>query len=332
MKYIISFQEQSKDICFAELKKINANFKEIESLNSNQSLIQLNLPKQELCKIVKTQPIIFLRHIFSVEFEMQKPINLTNFVNNLSKQLNIDKSFSIQFLTNISHNLCQITTQDLANMLTIKNFCLNVKNPEQIISVFETKNSVYAGIGNEQTNLSNFKAGMPHFSKKNNFISRAEYKLLEAIDLAKINITNMKLAADLGAAPGGWTKVLANNNIKTHAIDPASLSPDIKNNKNVQHFRMTTEEYLKRFSYKNFDIIVNDMKMDINLSTDIILNFYDRLNSCGLVIMTFKLTKKISYNQIIQCIKKLQQKYKIILSRQLFHNRSEITVILQKNI
>ncbi len=332
MKYIISYQEQSKNICFDELKKLNANFKEIEPLNNSQSLIQLNLPKQEFSRLVKSTPIIFLRHIFSVEYEFAKPFNATKFVKTLELQLDKTKTFSIQFLTNINHKNCETNTQKLAEMLVSKNYLLNVKEPNQIVSVFETENTIYAGIGNIQTNLSSFKAGMPHFSKINNFISRAEFKLLEAIDLANINLSNMKFGADLGASPGGWTKVLANNNIKTHAIDPANLSQDIKNNKNVQHFRMTTEEYLKRFSYKNFDIVVNDMKMDIVLSTDIILDFFQRINNNGIVIMTFKLSKNYNYKQIINCLNKLKQKYTPILARQLFHNRSEITIVLKKNV
>ena len=143
-------------------------------------------------------------------------------------------------------------------------------------------------------------------------------------------MSNINFACDLGAAPGGWTKVLASANVKTHAIDPASLSPEVLKNSNVQHFRMTTEEYLRKFNHSNFDIIVNDMKRDFSLSSKIILDFYDRLNSGGIFVTTFKLAKNFSYKKISEALNSLTLKYSLVLARQLFHNRSEITVVLKK--
>ncbi len=331
MKYIISYQSQSKKICFDELSKLNANFKEILTLNDNQSLVQINLPKQELASMVLHSPLIFVRHLIAVENELKKPINYDNLIDLFFKKLNTNKTFSIQFLTNINRENCEINVEELSNKIIMQGFQLNVKNPEQIISIFENKDTIFIGIGNTQTNLSSFKAGMPHFSKKDEFISRAEYKLLEAIDLCSIDLTKMKLGADLGSAPGGWTKVLSSHNIYVHSIDPASLAVEVRALSNVKHFRMTTQEYLQRYNYKNFDIVVNDMKMDIVLSTQIIMDFYDRIANNGYVVMTFKLAKNFSYANIIKCINKLKQKYNLILARQLFHNRSEITVVLQKS-
>ena len=331
MKYIISYNEQSKGICFNELKNIHANFKELISLNSEQSIIQLNIPEQELSSLIKKNPIIFTRHIFAIHEELSKPINETEFTNKIINKLNDTKTFSIQFMTNLNRNNCEINVQLIADKICLNNFILNVKNPEQIVSIFETDDKIYLGFGNENTNLSSYKAGMPHFSKKDEFVSRAEYKLLEAINLCKIDLSAMKLGADLGSAPGGWTKVLANHNIETHSIDPASLNPEIKAMPNVKYFRMTTEAYLKKYDYSNFDIVVNDMKMDIVLSTQIIMDFYDRIANKGYVVMTFKLAKNFSYANIVKCLNKLKQKYAIILARQLFHNRSEITVVLQKS-
>lgn len=330
MKYIITFNEQSKNLCFSELKNLNANFKELLSLNDEQSLVQINLPFRELSSLILKKPCIFVRHIFAIDNIYSKPVNIAQIISDLLPMINQQKSFSVQFLTNINHADCQIKVELLAKALENMGYVLNIKAPEQIVSVYETQENIYIGLGDEKTNLSSFKAGMPHFSKKNEFISRAEYKLLEAIDLCKIDLTSFKFGADLGSAPGGWTKVLSNSNIITHSIDPANLAPKIKELPNVKHFRMTTEKYLQKYDYSNFDIIVNDMKMDINLSSDIVLDFYDRLADGGIVIMTFKLAKNFNYNNIMQCIKKLQKKYNLLLARQLFHNRSEITIALQK--
>lgn len=329
MKYIITFNEQSKNLCFNELKSLNANFCELTSLTAEQSLVQIDLLPNSLAEQIYSKPCIFVRHIFCVDDEYKKDeINVLK--NNLLLKLNAKKSFSVQFQTNINHSQCQTNVQQLADFLQQNGNSLNVKNPEQIVSIYETQNCIYCGLGTPWLNLSSFKAGMPHFSKKSAFVSRAEYKLLEAINLCNINLGALKFGADLGSAPGGWTKVLSSFGITTHSIDPASLSPEVKALPNVKHFRMTTEIYLQKFNYSNFDIVINDMKMDIFLSSQIILDFHSRITNGGFVIMTFKLAKNFKYNQIIQCIQKLQEKYKLILARQLFHNRSEITVVLQK--
>ena len=330
MKYIITYQSQSKNICFSELKKLNANFKEIQSLSDCQSLVQLNLPEKELTLTILQTPIIFVRHIMSVNYQFVKPINNAEMLTTILSRINADKTFSVQFMTNIQRENCIINVQNLAQEIEAKGNVVDVKEPQQIISIYETSTDVYLGFGDEYQNLSTYKAGQPHFSKNYEFVSRAEYKLLEAINLCKIDLSKFKLGADLGAAPGGWTKVLASHNINTHAIDPASLAPDIKAMTNVKHFRMTTQEYLQKYNYKDFDIIVNDMKMDIFPSTQIIMDFYPRLAPNGYVIMTFKLSKNFKYNEILSCINTLKKKYTLLLARQLFHNRSEITVVLKK--
>ena len=330
MKYIISYNENCEKLCFLELERLNKNFSQIQQLSNQKSLIEIDLDNKEFTDIIINQPLVFTRHKFKVDKIINKPFSNSSITEFLTLNLNKQQTYSIQYQTNLNFKNKDFNVNEISDQLNNQNYTLDVKNPTNIVSVFENEFAIFIGIGNRYLNLSNFKGGEPHFSKKQEFVSRAEYKLLEALDLAGINIDNMKFSADLGAAPGGWTKVLASKNLNVHAIDPASLSPDVLKYKNVEHFRMTTEQYLQKFDSKEFDIIVNDMKMASGLSCKIILDFYDRLKQNGYVIMTLKLAKDFSYNEIIKSIKTLQTKYKLLLSRQLFHNRSEITVILQK--
>jgi 23S rRNA C2498 (ribose-2'-O)-methylase RlmM len=46
--------------------------------------------------------------------------------------------------------------------------------------------------------------------------------------------------------------------------------------------------------------------------------------------MTFKLTKDDRLNKINEGLKLLAKEFDIVLAKQFYHNRSEITVILQK--
>jgi len=57
MKYIITYNEQAKDLCFMELNKLNKNFDEIQALSNEQSLINIDLELNEFSVIIKNMPI-----------------------------------------------------------------------------------------------------------------------------------------------------------------------------------------------------------------------------------------------------------------------------------
>lgn len=172
---------------------------------------------------------------------------------------------------------------------------------------------------------------MPHYSSdlSYGFISRAEFKLKEALEVFQININNMKTGADLGAAPGGWTKVLAEKGIDVISIDPSYLNREILKKSNVTYYHMLVERYLELHESTKFDIIVNDMKMDVKKSINIINKFYEKIHENGIVIMTFKLPHEISYKRICEYLTMFNG-FEVVGCRQLFHNRSEITVVVKK--
>ena len=173
---------------------------------------------------------------------------------------------------------------------------------------------------------------MPHYSssKEYKFVSRAEFKLLEAIECFGLDLSNMKIGADLGSAPGGWTKVLVDNDIKCVSIDPSYLRDEISKNPKVIYYHMKVEEYLLLNDKTQFDIVVNDMKMDVLKSISIVNQFYNKIKDNGIVVITFKLPHEFSYCDLHKCFSAFNG-YTIIGVRQLFHNRSEITVILKKD-
>ncbi len=56
-------------------------------------------------------------------------------------------------------------------------------------------------------------------------ISRAEFKLLEALEVFGVSLPSRGRALDLGAAPGGWTRLLLEASLSVVAVDPANLDP-----------------------------------------------------------------------------------------------------------
>lgn len=234
---------------------------------------------------------------------------------------------------------------------------LNVRAPDQIISVacahvpdgwiadarrmgivpptdHDARSSSYAlvGISAARQNLSDWAGGMRRFSREEGRISRSEFKLLEAIELFGIALPERGTALDLGAAPGGWTRILRQLGQYVTAVDPASLDPRLDGEKAVRHRHMTAQEFLRE-EPDRFDIIVNDMRMDAADSARLMVNFASRLYRHGVAVMTLKLPEgedaTATHARVNAALDTLRTAYSIVGARQLFHNRSEITVALR---
>jgi 23S rRNA (cytidine2498-2'-O)-methyltransferase len=184
------------------------------------------------------------------------------------------------------------------------------------------------GLSRAEQNLSDWAGGMRRFAREPGQVSRAEFKLLEALELFSIPVREHGVALDLGAAPGGWTRVLRSLGQYVTAVDPAELDPRVAGESGVRHKHMTADEYL-RMGPDQFDLIVNDMRMDARESARVMLAYAPFLYRHGYAIMTLKLPEEQREPVIEQALKLLRGAYDIVGARQLFHNRSEITVALR---
>jgi 23S rRNA (cytidine2498-2'-O)-methyltransferase len=184
------------------------------------------------------------------------------------------------------------------------------------------------GVSPVAQNLSAWAGGMRRFAREDGQVSRSEFKLLEAIELFGIQLPERGVALDLGASPGGWTRVLRNLGQYVTAVDPGELDPRVSADPGVRHKRLTAEEYL-RSEPDRFDIIVNDMRMDARDSARLMLRFAPLLYAHGLALMTLKLPQEQRAPIVEHALTLLRGGYDVVGARQLFHNRSEITVVLK---
>ena len=219
--------------------------------------------------------------------------------------------------------------KNISDYFKSEGFIEDKRYPEQIISIYIAKDSAYIGLSGAEENLSIWSGGMRLYATREDTISRAEFKLMEAFETYPIRFRKDSIALDLGAAPGGWTKVLLEKGLKVVAVDSVQLSPVLLANENVEFYNGRAYEYLKE-SNKMFDLIVNDMSMNIKLSTGLMCSLKKRLRDKGYIIMTFKLSRDDRLNKINEGLSLLGKEFEIVLVKQFYHNRSEITVILQK--
>ncbi|NJN43361.1 MAG: methyltransferase domain-containing protein [Anaerolineae bacterium] len=201
-------------------------------------------------------------------------------------------------------------------------------NPEQILSVTLTPTEAFLGLSLAHENLSDWAGGERRFKREAGQISRAEFKLLEALETFKLQLPSDGLALDMGAAPGGWARLLAEHGLHVIAVDPAELDPRVETLPNVTHIRATVENYLP--AREPFDLILNDMRMDARDSARVMLTAANFLKPGGFVVMTLKLPEKGTEDVAQAALKILKKDFSIIGARQLFHNRGEVTVALKQ--
>ncbi|MBX3011686.1 MAG: hypothetical protein KF832_09255 [Caldilineaceae bacterium] len=250
-----------------------------------------------------------------------------------------DLAFSVQsrVLANLDYKPFDLNTA-LAETLSSTGAPLDVRAPQQILSVVcaadpqpatrNTHYSAYLGFSLALHNLSNWAGGMRRFAREENQVSRAEFKLLEALEIFAIQLPPRGIALDLGASPGGWTRVLRQQDQYVTAVDPGELDPRVAKDRGVRHKRMTAEQYLAN-EPDQFDLIVNDMRMDARDSARLMVAYAQQLYRHGQVIMTLKLPEHQRRAIIDHALTILRDAYIIVAARQLFHNRSEITLHLR---
>ena len=193
---------------------------------------------------------------------------------------------------------------------------------QQIISLLICGGAFFMGLGSERENLHPVSDPYRIFSRRRGHVSRAEFKLREALRIIGYSPAPGRLAIDVGAAPGGWSFVLAEHGMNVIAIDPADMDERVANHENVTHLKMKAEEYS---GAEPVDLIVNDMNVDPTDSATAVLAAGGNLKRGGLLVMTVKLPNGPYQKQVTDVIGILSPQFECIDVRCLFFNRQEFT-------
>jgi Predicted SAM-dependent methyltransferase len=338
MEFIFTCQKNNSKLPVYEFGLYDESFEFLSWLDEETGLARTALSAEELRAVVCDCPVIFVRHMFRADLTVSAADDYVQTIADMcAARLNVTDTFSVQLRSAAFAEPCvdvKGLASQIADKLVSDGYELDIKNGAQAVSVFVGTDKIYAGADYVENNLSKWKGGMPRFAQSDDFdfVSRSEYKLVDVLDsLSDDAISHCKTALDLGAAPGGWTKVLTDRGIKTVSVDPNKLDEGLRKHKYVKYYPMRAEQYIKINNGDTFDIIVNDMKMDAEKSIDLMMKFRGRLSDGGVIILTFKLPHVFSYKSILKNIDFIKSKgFEIIRARQFFHNRSEITVAARK--
>ena len=174
-------------------------------------------------------------------------------------------------------------------------------------------------------------SGIPRLKLHADAPSRSALKLEEALLVLLDDAEREALlrpgmtAADLGAAPGGWTWVLARHHLRVSAIDNGPLRQHVLDTGLVQHLRADGFRWqpAKPLDWMVCDMVEQPVRVASRMAT------WLRERWCRQAIFNLKLPMKKRWQETARCLALLEEEAGRPLdlrARQLYHDREEITV------
>jgi len=205
---------------------------------------------------------------------------------------------------------------------------VDFENPQKTVIVQIYQNIAFIGVTKTENILRKTIKAFRKYPKGERPLNRAMLKIKEALDAFNIKIEPSFEILDIGAAPGGWTKVLSSLAKKVVAVDPAALDPSVAGLPNVIHLKCRAEEIPEDIGL--FDMVTNDMNLDPVESSKIMVGLADHLRNGGSAVMTVKFVTRNRRKHVEEAIKILGDGYGDFQIKRLPHNRYETTIFMQK--
>ncbi|MEU4607944.1 SAM-dependent methyltransferase [Kribbella sp. NPDC023972] len=218
----------------------------------------------------------------------------------------------------------------LEEALTDRGVAVTRSGQEVVVSCFAGRRAVLLGLNRLEFSLSDWPGGRMRLARSEDRVSRSEFKLEEAIATFGLELPPGGKALDLGASPGGWTRILRQHGQEVWSVDPGSLDPRLRGDRRIHHAATTAGRFFAENRVR-FDVVVNDMRMDQVMSARMMLDAAAHLRRGGLAIVTLKGGGKNPLDGARRGMDVLRQEYGVLHARQLHHNRNEITVIAERN-
>jgi 23S rRNA (cytidine2498-2'-O)-methyltransferase len=203
---------------------------------------------------------------------------------------------------------------------------------KHVLSCCVTPTGVVVGLNRTADSLVDWPGGRVRLTRTDERVSRAEFKLDELDQVTSVRLPVSGRALDLGAAPGGWSRILRRRGLSVWAVDPADLDARVAADAGVHHVRTTAGEFLRGTdgTDQRFDLVVNDMRMDAIRSARLTGDAAAVLHPGGLAVVTLKLGPDKPVQTVRRCLDLIARDYDLEFARQLHHNRHEVTAVARR--
>lgn len=220
--------------------------------------------------------------------------------------------------------------QHLAADLSRRGLSVTRTGTPVVLSCCAAADGVHIGLNRARDSLSDWPGGRMRLARDEAQVSRAEFKLEELFQTFPLSLPAAGLAVDLGASPGGWTRVLRQRGMVVWAVDPGDLDPRVAGDAGVHHARTTAGEFFRGTDLR-FDLAVNDMRMDPARSCEVMVDAAARLRPGALAVVTLKTGTQRAVETVRRSLGQLDPAYEVLHARQLHHNRHEVSVVLRRS-
>lgn len=318
-----------------EAREVDKQLKILQNYGNGILLAATSMEKGEFNKAIVDKKPIFIRHVsaFDTVIDINQDMTIQDIAQSIMKHdFNIGQDSKIAVQIRKARGEYYFNPIDLKGeidkILIEMGAEAEIKEPELIISILLDENKCYVGMASSQMNISSWSGGMIHYKKDEADISRAKFKLMEAISVFEIDMGNIHNALDLGAAPGGWTSVLLERKIAVTAVDTGDMDPRLNKFKNFTYIKTNASEL--ELQEQSFDLLTSDISWNPK-NTAVLVNKAARfLKADGFAIVTVKLMGEKVKRTIRETGEIYQEVFDILAIKQLFHNRDEVTMLLKK--
>jgi 23S rRNA C2498 (ribose-2'-O)-methylase RlmM len=221
---------------------------------------------------------------------------------------------------------CPPELAELRDTLALNSHAMPTETMPQLIVV--TARDLYIGQAIAAAGITTrawLPAGRPDLPYDSRLVSRSALKLIEAIELFDVPLRQGGKALDLGAAPGGWSQILARHGMIVTSVDPGELDPRVASLFGVTRYPGSAQDFLHTTT-ERYDIIVNDMRLDARLSARTMTRGRQLLEVTGAAVMTLKLPERAPTALLRQALDVLSEAFPVLMARCLYFNRNEVTV------
>jgi 23S rRNA (cytidine2498-2'-O)-methyltransferase len=333
--FVITASAQYFNQGLNELQEIDGSVRVIKLLENGIAIIETKLEKLDFIQAVKAKSPIFIRHMNAVDYiiylEAEGPQKAADAVRQYQSRIAHGQRIAVQVRKgsgDYPYNPMDVKSAVDAVLTDSMGAVPEVKEPEQIISILLWDEKCYIGLGTPDDNISDWSGGMIHYKKSENDISRAKYKLMEAIEVFKIELGGFHSALDLGAAPGGWTSVLLEYGLEVTAVDTGDMDARLSKYPNFKFIKSNASEL--ELEKDSFDLMTSDISWNPKNTARLINNASAYLKSGGTAVVTLKFMGDKVRKTIKEVLAIYKEVFEILEVKQLFHNREEVTLHLKK--
>jgi len=210
---------------------------------------------------------------------------------------------------------------------------VDLENPDKIVNVEILFNRAYVSVVRMGEIVEKKIRVERKWEKGKRPINRSELKILEILESFP-EMASCKCAMDLGAAPGGWTKVLSRHAERVYSVDPASLDEKVLRLDNVIHIPKKLEELDNDDVPERVDLIACDANVSarelIPLMGPVVTRF---MAEGGFLVLTLKAVAFPFRRELEESADDIAKEMeglgvKVLAVKKLPHNtRSEMTFI-----